>query len=92
MHQLKLQSDNVKPEATKFAPGVQYIFSPPEVSCDNIEDYRSTVVKGKGPQAGVNCAADLALLMKRLLLDYWVAAFSLFSCSNVLCFSLVTHS
>lgn len=70
MHQLKLQSDNLKPEATKFAPGVQYIYSPHELSCDNIENYRSTVVNGKGPQAGVNCAARLALLMKMLLRDY----------------------
>lgn len=70
MHQPKLQSDNLKPETTKFAPGVQYIYSPHEVSCDNIENYRSTVVNGKGPQAGVNCAAGLALLMKMLLRDY----------------------
>lgn len=56
MHQLKLQSDNVKPEATEFAPEVQYIYSPYEVSCDNIENYMSA--GGEGERTPGRCSAD----------------------------------
>lgn len=40
MHQVKLQSDNGKPEATEFVLGAQYVYSPHEISCDSLENYR----------------------------------------------------